>query len=454
VKRWRAAFLLTLLSALPIPFAWNRSPSLLQDSDTKGILGAIRAAHDPLKWFRGDWPIANHFYRPIASLAFEMDNALWRDDAAGYGLTNALLCFACVLLLFWVLREITDRPWPSAAGAATFALWHGSLAYPLATVVGYAAWATLGVGIVRHRAAWRAYVPAFLTLLALSSELLPIRVLSGRMIDWLPGRTASTMAMFALIAMAAYARFERLRRPAAAVAITPETPPATRNTQEAKAASKPGPWAVVAVVATALALGSYEQGVMLPAVLLVVAFAFRLGGARPAWPLHGAFWGLLLGYLALRWNVVPHDVSGYQRQQYSSTRTAFWLEMEYVFPPLQGLFSLPSVFEQGLFTLFNTGQTGPYLPVIQAATVATGYWQARRETALFVVGWLGSAVAFAPMAWFKVFEHYHYWPMALRAGLVVALGSVALRLAASAWSPPVWPAPRRPRPAPGSLPRP
>ncbi len=451
VKRWRAAFLFAFLSALPILFAWNRSPALLQDSDTRGILAAIRAAHDPLKWFRGDWPIANGFYRPVASLTFELDNATWGNDAAGYGLTNALLCFGCVLLLFWALREIADRPWVSASGAAVFALWHVGPSSNLSDLAAYVAWATLAVGTVRHRKDWRRYLPTVLTLFALSAEIPPIRPLANRMMDWIPGRTASTMTVFALAAIAAYARFERLRRPSAiAPAPTPETPPATRNTVAEGRRGKPWPWAVVAVVAVAVALGTYEQAVMLPAALVVVAVAFRGAGARPKWSLHLAFWSLLVVYLALRWALLPHAVSGYQHQQYSSTRTAFWTEMEYVFPPLQSLFGVPEVLSTGLILVFSGAVL---MPFVRTAIVATGYLQARREPTLALVGWLGSAVAFAPMAWFKLFEHYHYWPMALRAAFVVALGAVALRLTATAWCPPGRPAPPRPRPAPGSLPR-
>lgn len=463
MKRWRVAFLLVLLAALPILFHWNRSAALLEDSDTKGILQAIRQADDPLKWFRGDWPIANHFYRPIVSLVFEADNAVWHNDASGYGLTNVLLCFGCVLLLFWALREITDRPWPSAGGAAIFAFWHGNSALLLSDAANYAAWTTLAVGLWRHRSAWRIYLPAFLTLLALSYELLPIRPLEARMIDWIPGRTASTMTAFALIAIAAYARFERLRTPPAGPqAVTPETPPATRSTEAASTPGMPWPWAVVALVATALALGTYEQAVMLPAVLLVVEIAMRSGGRRgkggtapgSGWPVHTVAWGLLFGYLALRWALLPHDASGYQRQQFSSTRTAIWTEMEYVFPPLAGFFGLPAFFNDGVYMLFNTGPTGPYATLYRLVVVGRGYWEARREPTLVLLGWLGSAVAFLPMAWFKLFEHYHYWPMAMRSALVVALGAVSLRLMASVWSPPAWPAPPRFRPAPGSLPHP
>ncbi|RYG23475.1 hypothetical protein EON82_13880 [bacterium] len=451
MKRWRVAFLVALLAALPVLLSFSRSPGLLQDSDTKGILAGIRTAQDPLKWFRGDWPIENHFYRPISALTFEADNALWRDNAAGYGFTNALLCFTSILLLFWLLRELTDRPWLSAAGTVVFALWHAGPISTLSVVVFWGAWLTLAVGVFRHRRAWRSYIPAFLTLLALSRELLPIRSLFGRMIDWVPGRTASTMTVFALLALAAYARYERLRLQPIADPITPETPPATRNTRAPIRTGSAAPWAVAGVLGTALALGSYEQAVMLPAVLLVIAAAFRIRGGKPNWALHGIFWGLILGYLVLRWQLLPHTASGYQAQQYSSTRTAFWNEMEYLFPALAGLFGIPSTLSAGALMLL-TAQ--PYTPLADAAVVATGYWHARRETVLFLVGWLGSAIAFAPMAWFKLFEHYHYWPMALRAAFVVGMGVVALRLAAIAWCPPARSAPPRPSPAPGSLPHP
>ena len=452
MKRWRVAFLVALLGALPILFAWSRSPALLQDSDTRGILAAIRAAHDPLKWFRGDWPIANGFYRPISALTFEMDNALWGGNAAGYGLTNAALCFACVLGLFWLLREVTDRPGVSATGALVFSLWHVGPIFRIADLAALAAWATLIVGVVRHRGDWRTYLPAFLTLLALANELLPTRPLAARMIDWIPGRTASTMTFFALLALAAYARFERLRRPPVLPsAPTPETPPATRNSRTPPAKGVAWPWAGVAVLATALALGSYEQAVTLPALLALVALAFRLGGARPAWPLHGVFWALLALYAGLRWELLPHVATGYQRQQFSSLATAFRMETEYLFPPLFSLLAVPSLLAVGPLLLLTTA---PYAPLVQTVVTGVGYLQARRERTLALLGYVGSAVAFLPMSAFKLFGHYHYLPMALRSAFVVAMGAVALRLALTAWSPRGLPAPPRSCPAPGSLPRP
>ena len=461
VKRWRVAFLVAFLGALPILFAWDRSPALLEDTDTRGILATIRAAHDPLKWFRGDWPLANGFYRPISSLTFEIDNALWGGNAAGYGLTNALLCFACVLLLFWLLREVTDRPAPSAAGALVFALWHVGPVGRLSDLVAGFAWATLVVGVLRHRRAWRRYLPAFLVLLALANEILPIRNLAGRMIDWIPGRTASTMTLFALLAMAAYARGERLRLPVAeASEPTPETPPATRNTEVVRTPGAAWPWIAVSVVATALALGSYEQAVMLPALLLLVRFVVRRGTPRPrlslprsggTWIPHLAFWGLLVVYAGLRWRLLPHLASGYQRQQFSSFGTALRMESEYLFPPLFALARLPGMLSEGALMLLTPA---PYAILGETAVTLVGYVAAGRERALALLGYLGSAIAFLPMSAFKLFEHYHYLPMALRSAFVVAMGAVALRLALTAWSPRETSAPRRLHPAPGSLPRP
>lgn len=62
-------------------------------------------------------------------------------------------------------------------------------------------------------------------------------------------------------------------------------------------------------------------------------------------------------------------------------------------------------------------------------------------------------LAYLPMAWLKLFEHYHFWPMAMRSLYVVVLGWAAVEATISAGSPRALKAPPRPNPAPGSLPR-
>jgi hypothetical protein len=82
------------------------------------------------------------------------------------------------------------------------------------------------------------------------------------------------MTVFALIAMAAYARFVRLAgSERIAPVITPLTPPATRNTRQEVAPRQPWGWLLVAALGTMLALGSYEQAVMMPFMMLGISLA-------------------------------------------------------------------------------------------------------------------------------------------------------------------------------------
>lgn len=53
------------------------------------------------------------FYRPIASLSFALDYALWGINPVGYHLTNALLQVAATVLAYGVLRALRLR-WPAA----------------------------------------------------------------------------------------------------------------------------------------------------------------------------------------------------------------------------------------------------------------------------------------------------------------------------------------------------
>lgn len=432
---------------------------MLEDSDTKVLLAAIRERQDPLAWFVGDWPLENHFYRPISTLTFEMDNALWGANAAGYGLTNVLLCMASILLLFWFLRELTDRPWVATLGAGLFALWHGVGLGPLAWIPVGMAWLALAGSLLPKRRWWLG-AAAFLTWGFVATEVVGQYDLWSRMIGWLPGRTASTMTVFALLAMAAYARYERVSaKRIAASEPTPLDPPATKGTALAGRAPRAAwLWAVLAVLAGALALGSYEQAVMLPAALLVVAVAMRWQRYRVRWGWHVVFWALLGGYLAARWAFLPTETSGYQDQQLRFG-PGVWLSLgDYAMPELATFWQAWRVMDlPGL--LAEIGLAGllislPYKATISFMGNVVAYVQARRDLVLALTGWLLSVVAFLPMAWLKHFDHYHYWPMAMRAMFAAVMVGVAAQLTVSAVSLPPQQAPQRPDPAPGSLPRP
>jgi len=65
-----------------------------------------------------------HFFmwHPLTSLSHLLDYQLFGLNPFGHHLTNLLLHIANVLLVFWVLKTLTDTIWPSAFVAAVFAV--------------------------------------------------------------------------------------------------------------------------------------------------------------------------------------------------------------------------------------------------------------------------------------------------------------------------------------------
>lgn len=468
MKRWWIAFVFAVLACLPIGLARSTSPSMLADTDTAVLLASIRERKAPLSWFTGDWPLGNHFYRPVSTLVFELDNRLHGDDAAGYGRTQALLIIGGVLALFWFVRELTDRPLLAAASSGLLALWQLDLGKYPASWLG---WAALGVAVVAlgRRLLLRVRdpnSPILIGSIALAAFAIAFaghevagQALRHRTLDWLPGRTATTMTLFCLLALASFARFERTRartpvlRPASATDL-----PATRTSMVD--APRPRAWlfALASCVFLALALGSYEQAVMLPAALVGVTITFRLmrPGApedRRVWLWHGVFWALLVGYLLLRRTVLPTDVSGYQAQQFRVGPGVGMSILDYLLPGSRGWVPLRS-------TLEGAGPEALFIPAMWSAlalmvgNVAAIVLAARdRRWPLVLSTFLLSVLAFLPMAWLKPFAHYHHWPAAMRAPFVALLLLIVASAALSAVSPPALRAPPRRDPAPGSLPR-
>lgn len=455
--KWGQGLALVILFCIPIWMARSENPSLLEDSDTKVLLHHIRERQDPLSWFTGDWPLGNHFYRPVSTLSFELDHALYGSQAAGYGQTNALIAIACVLLLFWLLREMTDRIEVALPGAVLFVLWNTDSATRLSTLVGWIGWGALLLMLLPGRR-WKTVAIAGLATLFLAHEISGIMPLQFRMIEWLPGRTASVMTLFALLSLAAYARYERQ-----SASMDPKPapgaldPPATKGTALRGAVSRwSWVWAAVSALGLALALGSYEQAVIVPALLFGVALYLRLNRYRVRWAWHGAFWALLVGYLALRHQLVPSDVSGYQAQQFRSGAGVWQSIIGYAVPAAPSSwntfvsFDIPILFDAGgvVGLLYNF----PYTSILNLLTNYAAVMASWPDWRLPLATWTMSTIAFLPMAWLKHFDHYHYLPMAMRAAFVAALAGVVVKALVSAASRPAIPAPPRLDPAPGSLP--
>jgi hypothetical protein len=204
-------------------------------------------------------------------------------------------------------------------------------------------------------------------------------------------------------------------------------------------------------LALALALGCYEQAVMIPGLLFGVALLMRLRGAAVRWSWQAVFWGILTGYLALRMAILPAEASGYQEQQFRSGPGVAISILGYALPCAVPLWNLWNSLEVGWLSLLADTNLRALLSLFtNAGTILA----ARRRWLLPLAGWAMSLTAFLPMAWLKHFEHYHYLPMALRTLMVAGLLPIAIELWISAASRPALRAPPRPDPAPGSLARP
>ncbi|MFY9234937.1 MAG: hypothetical protein WAO58_10830 [Fimbriimonadaceae bacterium] len=454
MRRWAVGFVLVVLACVPVLLGRESGPQLLQDTDTKVLLETIRRENAPLSWFVQDWPLANHFYRPVSTLAFELDSRLYGDNPAGFGWTNALLCVAAVLLLFWFFRELTDDVVIATSGAVLFALWNAHWSGWAAVLAACGSWLLLALMLLPGRRPWPAIL-AWLGAWFLASELVGIRDLESRALDWIPGRTATIMTVFALIALASYCRFERLGAKRLSRADPgPLDPPATKGTSEAvERSGSSWLWLVLASLATLLALGSYEQAIMLPGALLAVAIYLRITGLRVRWAAHAVFWLALVAYFLIRGSLIGWERSGYQEQQFHSGGPASILFgiSEYLTPEAKPIWTYLMSVELNWSLLFIT----QFYQVIAAigSTVAAAILIIRRWR-LPLLGLGLSMLAILPMLWLNDFAHYHYWPMAMRALFVVAFAKLVGQQIVIAASRPALQAPPRQRPAPGSLPRP
>lgn len=451
-KGWWAYSGFVLLLALFLLVRHAHDPLAVYDSDTQKIIHGIQAHTDPWIWWVHDWPLNNHFYRPISTALFQFDLDRHPQNAAGWLWTNSVLVAMSIGALGWFLRELTDSIALAAGAVFLFFLWNLDLG------VVPAAWAPLIAGIVlilglwRHGLQVRRWLPAVLVWLWVGSEFAGITTLYFRDEGWIPGRTATSMTVAALVSMAAFARICRcspginVEEPAP----SPLDRPATRNT---KAESAPRPahwlWGVLSAVACAVALGCYEQAVMLPALLALTALAWRLRGRRVPWLWGVPFVAVLAGYLFLHLRYVPHTQSTYYKWQKRTWQTSLAMLQRYLFFPYQSLrevwLDLVGGWQLWLFS-------SPWLAVLTVAASLTALWEARRKWILFGFGWIGSTIAYLPMAFYKDFDHYHYWPMAIRSVAVCTLVWIATDLTISAVSPQSRQAPPRLHPAPGSLP--
>jgi len=463
VRRWLVALIVLLACSLGILLSKSSSHLLLADSDTRGLMSGIAKRDNPLSWFASDWPIENHFYRPISTLTLELNYRVEAlNNPAGFGLVNAILCMLSVCALFWLVRELTDNPLFTALATAFFTLWNLDWAglSLIQAFLSYALWLLPLVLLLPNRD-YRKVAGAMLVLSFLLPDINGISSLRFFTLGWVPGRTATTMTVFGLSALAAYARYERFSkaktRPLASTDL-----PATKSSKHSPHASRMHfLWPVFSCLFLALALGSYEQAVMVPGLLVGVGLWFSLSGRKVRWGWQFAFWGLLAGYLALRQIVLPQGVSQYQNQQFRNG-PGVWLEIGgWLLPGYQSVREFAMAFDPDVLPALAGNVIvlvwtilSRFVPMVWSlASNIAGYAAMFKRLPIALGGWAMSFLAFLPMSWLHRFDHYYYFPMALRSIYVVGMAAIVYQMIVSACSPRSIQAPQRPDPAPGSLPR-
>jgi hypothetical protein len=444
-----------LMACVSVIAMHSRSTRLLADTDTSVLFHQIDR-HSIWKWFRGDWPLSNHFYRPISTLSLALDRHLFGDNVNGYAYSAAVYCGLCVLAVFWLAREVTNSPFVAVAAAWLFAFWQSPFEFAFDQVALGIAIAAAIIGFWRHRLKAAPYLSAMVAVTFLATELSGVYRkespggMYGSMLVWLPSRTTSIMTLFALCAIASYARYERLGGSPKEPKPTPLDLPATRTTGPPVQSPRVNwIWAAIACVCVAMSLGSYEQAAMLPSILFLVAIILRAARYTIRWRTHAAFWSLLGAYVLLRDLLLPQGPSEYQIQELRYGLPSFLSTINYVAPGFASAY--------GWFNSFAIGggifvSAMFYSVPIQVMGNAVSYLYTFRKSCPALCMWLASCFAFLPMAFLKPFAHYHYWPMAMRSIFVALLMGFVWQLIVTAASPRASAAPLRHSPAPGSLP--
>jgi hypothetical protein len=214
---------------------------------------------------------------------------------------------------------------------------------------------------------------------------------SYRAIGWPVGRTATMATMFALPCVAAYCRWERGRRSG---------------------------YAVLSICCLILGMMSYEQIVVVPALLLGSAIALRLQGVQVRWFWHFLPWGLLAAYVSLHSHYLPK--TRYHDQAYRGVAGGVRDLLTWAFP---------ATFEIKFLPTFTSPDIGLYFVlidrfwkyVVQSVSCIVSYLSFRSHWLPIVYGLVASTGAYAPMAFQQPLVHYHHLPLAFRAPFVIWL---------------------------------
>jgi len=126
LSRSQCWLLLTLLvilaygNSLENGFLWDDFTLVTNNSHIRNFEFIPIAFRSDL--FHNDSPTAIRYYRPLQTVSYMADYALWGLNPFGYHLTNGLLHLFCAVLLFLLLEKLTSNRVAAFAVAALFAV--------------------------------------------------------------------------------------------------------------------------------------------------------------------------------------------------------------------------------------------------------------------------------------------------------------------------------------------
>jgi tetratricopeptide (TPR) repeat protein len=117
--------LLTSINSLANGFAFDDGQQVLANESIK------RLSNLPLIFTNSVWAFdtnnlivasSDSYYRPLFMSLFSINYAIFGTTAWGWHLVNALIHVVVTLMIFFVLKEVTERPWLAAIAAGLFAV--------------------------------------------------------------------------------------------------------------------------------------------------------------------------------------------------------------------------------------------------------------------------------------------------------------------------------------------
>ncbi|HJQ25663.1 MAG TPA: tetratricopeptide repeat protein [Blastocatellia bacterium] len=130
--------LLTSLNTVLNGFAFDDTQQILRNEFIKRFSNLPLLFTNSVWGFNGDSLMiaaSDFYYRPLFMALFTVNYAIFGETAWGWHLVNALIHAGVTLLVFFALKEVTERRWPAAIAAGLFAV-HPSHAESVAWISG------------------------------------------------------------------------------------------------------------------------------------------------------------------------------------------------------------------------------------------------------------------------------------------------------------------------------